>query len=173
MKSIRQLDKALQSLKNQPSVRQASQWYESQNVRDKWIIKTLVALLALLFAYWLIISPALSSNQEIKGKLESNLALYNLIADNAYRFGQVSSSSTNQAPLLNLISQQAQQNNISLNRYEQSEQGVKIWLENVAFDQAISWLENLKVQSGISVKQINVDKQALEGRVNLRATLSR
>lgn len=174
MKSVSQFkDKALQNLKNQPSVRQASQWYESQNRRDKWILKILAALLTLLFVYWLIIAPALTSNQEIKSKLANNVALYNLIADNAHRFGKVSFNSQNQGPLLNLINQQAQQNNLSLSRYEQSEQGVRIWLENVAFDQAISWLENLKAQSGILVKQINVDKQTLEGRVNLRATLGR
>lgn len=173
MKSLTQITNLLDVIKNQPSVRQASRWYETQNARDKWIIKILAAVLVLLLVYWLILSPAISSNKEIKSKLAKNVALYNLIADNAHRFGQVSLNNANQAPLLNLINQQAQQNGINLNRYEQSDSGVKVWLENVAFDKAISWLENLNAQSGVLVKQINVDKQTLEGHVNLRATLSR
>lgn len=174
MKSLMQLkQQSVDTIKSQPSVRQATQWYGAQNPRDKRILKLLAGLLVLLVIYFLLISPALNANKAIKSKLASNVVLYDLIAKNAHRFGDVNTNSSSQAPLLSLISQQAQRYGIGLSRYEQSDQGVKIWLENVAFDQAIEWLENLKTQSGVLIKQINIDKQNLEGRVNLRATLNR
>lgn len=163
----------IRGITSQPSVRQVSRWYVSQSPRDRLVLSALLWLLLLLMSYWLFISPALKSHQQVKSKLANNVALYNLIAENAHRFGQVNLGSTQQVPLLNLISQQAQQSNINLSRYEQSDVGVKIWLENESFDKAINWLEGLKDQSGILVKQIDVEQQGLAGIVNLRATLSR
>ncbi len=174
MKSLSTLkQQAINAIASQPSVRQASRWYAAQNARDQLILKVLLWLLICLLTYLLFLSPALTSQQQIKNKLAKNVALYNLIAENAHRFGQVDLSNGQQTPLINLISQQAQQRNINLSRYEQSDNGVKIWLDNESFDKAISWLENLKSQSGILVKQIDVEQQSLAGQVSLRATLNR
>lgn len=174
MTSFAQLkQQVMDAINNQPSVIQLRQWYQAQNERDKNLLKMLFTFLLVLLFYLLIISPALQSNQSAKAALSKNIQLYNLIADNAHRFGQVGSTNSTQTSLLSVISQQAQQRGLSLNRYEQSDQAVKIWLEDVSFDQVMDWLEDLKISSNIMVKQINVDKQTLSGRVSVRATLSR
>ena len=50
---------------------------------------------------------------------------------------------------------------------------IKVWLENVRFNDVIAWLSYLNSKYGIDVVQISVDATETEGMVNVRFTLHR
>ena len=67
---------------------------------------------------------------------------------------------------------QAKASGLSLSRYEQDGQGLRIWLDDVSFDDAMTMLEALQSSAGVVANQVNVDKADRPGVVDIRATLS-
>ena len=49
--------------------------------------------------------------------------------------------------------------------------GVKVWLEQVSFDDMARWLVGLEQQYRLAVATITIDRQTESGRVNARMTL--
>lgn len=154
--------------------RSASQWYQSLAARDQLVVKLVGWLMVAALVFLVVYAPLLKGQKSATARLDKNIATYNLLADNAGRFGSVSSSSSgSSAPLLATVTQQAKASGIQLSRYEQDGKSLRIWVERAVFDDAISWLETLQSGSGVIVSQINIDRTERTGLVDIRATLSR
>lgn len=164
-------NQALTQLRNQPAVQQAQRWYQSQSKRDQLIIKGVGWLIAAALVFVIIYAPLLQARNAAESQLERNKALYNLIAQNAGQFSQA--SAVGDGPILNVVTQQARSSGVDLSRYEQDGQALRVWLDKVAFNDAITWFEQLHANYGINATQVSVDKTAVSGRVDIRATLSR
>ncbi|MBQ0729146.1 MAG: type II secretion system protein M [Oleispira antarctica] len=160
-----------QKLKKLPPVVSFNLWYGSQSGRDQKIVKAISAFIALCLVIVLFVQPFLAKQTLYQAKLDKSLATYELLASNAHKFqGQVSSEQSN-GPILAVVTQQAKQSNINLKRFEPDGDGLRIWVEDAIFDDAIRWLEELNQKHGIQIKQINVERSAVPGRVDLRGTL--
>lgn len=144
-------------------------WYGHLNARDQKIVKVAASLTGLAVVLMLVVAPLVQKNAALQQQYQRSLASYTLMADNAYRFGGARSSSQG-GPILGRITQQAQKYGLSLSRYEQDGSDLRIWLDNVAFDDAIGWLEQLQ-QDNIRSSLVTIDRTEV-GRVNLRATLT-
>lgn len=157
-----------------PNVQQAVQWYNAKPAREQLILKAIAALLVLALIWTIFYAPLIQSRKTARVELEKNLATYNLIASNAGRFSSSHSASGSQNDsILAAATNQARNKNINLSRYEQDGANLRVWLERAAFDDAITWLESLQNDYGISVSQISIDKTDTIGRVDIRATLAR
>lgn len=163
---------AKQVLQN-PVVQQASGWYNGQNQRDQLIVKAVLALLVLALVIVLVYAPLLKGKKNAQAELQRNLTTYNLIASNAGKFGRASASGNQTGSILASVTNQAKAQNINLSRYEQDGSNLRVWLDRVVFDDAISWLETLESKHSIVVSQITVDATNSVGRVDIRATLAR
>ncbi|ASP39812.1 hypothetical protein CHH28_14525 [Bacterioplanes sanyensis] len=144
-------------------------WYGQLSSRDQRIVRWLAAATAVALLLLVLVVPLMQKNDALQQQYQRSMASYQLLADNAYRFGGASQSSSG-GPILPRITQQAQRFGLSLSRYEQDGGDLRVWLDNVAFDDAISWMEQLK-QQNIRASLVTVDRTAV-GRINLRATLT-
>lgn len=165
-----QIDQLKDQLINHPQVKAAQSWYQSLPGRDQLIVRGVAIFVALALVFLLIYAPLIKDQQRLESKLDRAVASYNRIADNAHKFG--GATGTSGGPILSVVTQQARKSGITLSRYEQDGKGLRVWLEKVAFDEAIEWLENLQSSNGIRVSQINVDRQENPGWVDIRATLT-
>lgn len=148
-------------------------WYSSQNIRDQKIIKAVSAFIVFCLVIVLFVQPFLAKQSLYQAKLNKSLATYEMLAENAYKFqGQARGQASN-APILATVTQQAKRANINLKRFEPDGDGLRIWLADAVFDDAIGWLENLNSKHGIQIKQINVERSPQPGRVDLRGTLTK
>ena len=161
----------IQQFKQLPPVVSFNLWYTSQNVRDQKIIKAVSAFIVLCLIIVLFVQPFLAKQGQYQGKLDKSLSTYELLASNAHKFQGQRTSSTSNGPILSIVTQQAKRSNINLKRFEPDGDGLRIWLEDAVFDDAIRWLEELNQKHGIQIKQINVDRSEKSGRVDLRGTL--
>lgn len=168
-----QLDMYKSKLRAQPSVQQAFNWYASLPKRDQLIVKAVSGLLAVALVFVLFYAPLLKSKKTAQSQLDRHLATYNLIASNAGRFGGASTEANLSGSILSATTSLAQQQGVNLSRYEQDGSNLRVWLDKVAFDEAIAWFEALKTQRGVRVSQVSIDKTNRVGRVDVRATLSR
>lgn len=162
-------------LNKDPRVAAAKDWYGQLPSRDRNIVNGVAIFAVVAIVFSLLFAPMLKRQDTLAVELDKQLALYNLMANNGAQFnnGRAGVSAAAEQPLLAVVTQQARKNNIILTRYEQDGSGLRIWLENVSFDDTITWLETLSARFGISVSQINIDKDTQPGRVDIRATLSR
>ena len=76
--------------------------------------------------------------------------------------------------LLAVVDQTAKRSGLGpgLKRLEpEGQAAVKVWLEQVAFDQMVAWLTSLEQKNGLAVDTITIDRQDVDGKVNARMTL--
>ncbi|CUS41582.1 General secretion pathway protein M [hydrothermal vent metagenome] len=162
-------------LNKDPRVTAAKDWYGQLPGRDRNIVNGVAIFAALAIVFSIVFAPMLKRQDTLAVELDKQLALYNLMANNGAQFnnGTTGVNAAAEQPLLAVVTQQARKSNITLTRYEQDGSGLRIWLENVSFDDTITWLEALNSRFGIVVNQINIDKDTQPGRVDIRATLVR
>lgn len=53
----------------------------------------------------------------------------------------------------------------------EGERAVKVWGEQLAFNDLIRWLDDLQKRYGIVIHTINIERQAVDGMVNVRMEL--
>ena len=76
--------------------------------------------------------------------------------------------------LLGLIERSAKQKNIkgALQKVQpEGERGVRVWMENVAFDPLISWLDLLAGRHGVQISEITLERGESPGIVSGRILL--
>lgn len=155
-----------------PQVLNAKSWYGALPKRDRMIVNAVAGLLAASLIFVLVYAPLIRENQSLQASLDKNVAVYEMIADNAGKFGNVGSVSSSDQPILSRVTQSARKSGIKLDRYEQDGKGVRIWMDRIKFDQFITWTEILGTRHGIFVSQITIDRDADTGWVDVRATLT-
>ncbi|WP_369854377.1 type II secretion system protein GspM [Candidatus Thalassolituus haligoni] len=168
MSSLLELRQRLTAI---PQVQSATNWYGALPPRDRLVVRVLAWLLAAALVYILVLAPLIRENHMVQRDLTKKLEVYNLIAENAGKFGGASLDKTS-GPILPLVTQAARSGNIKLDRYEQDGNGVRIWIDKIEFDVFIAWVESLQIRHSIRVSQITVDAAEMPGRVDVRATLA-
>jgi general secretion pathway protein M len=160
-----------QKFKQLPPVISFNLWYSNQNLRDQKIINAISAFVVLCLFIVIFVQPFLAEQETYQAKLNKSLSTYELLASNAHKFqGQVLGKASN-GPILAIVTEQAKRSGINLKRFEPDGDGLRIWLEDAAFDDAIRWLEELNQKHNIQIKQINVERSEASGLVDLRGTL--
>jgi general secretion pathway protein M len=154
-----------------PAIVASKQWLERQSERDQKMLKLLAGFVSICVIIVMLILPFYSKQSLYETKLDKSIALYEQLAKNAHKFQSGAGSSSSSTPILALITQQAKIAQINLKRFEPDDQNLRIWLDDVSFDNAARWLETLTRDHGIQVKQISIERSEKNGRVDLRATL--
>ncbi len=167
------LEELSDQITSHPQVKNAQAWYQALSARDRLVVKWVAALFSGVMVFVLIYAPLIQNNQRLSQALDKKIAVYDLIAENAGRFGRVSTSNTGRTdgPALPRITKSARRAGIKLDRYEQDGKGVRIWLDKVKFDQFITWSEELGNRYSIRVSQVSIDRDNDTGWVDVRATL--
>ncbi len=162
----------LQRLRSGQTYQAAETWYENQAPRDQAVIKGLaVLILCALFYSWIWV-PVTRFPLTAENQFKAQMALHQKMKENAWRFKHASTGDASQS-ILAVVNSSARNQNIDLKRFEpEGENGLRIWLDDVRFNAAISWLSLLQNQYGIRASQISMDKSA-SGAVNVRALLVR
>jgi len=165
--------KLMQTLADNPQIQQGVQWYRSQTARDQLIVKLVGTLFVLALIFLLIIWPLVQEHKRLNSKLDSSVSFYNLMASNAGQFaGQRGGAVVSGKPLLTTVSQFARRQNVTLTRYEQDGDALRVWIDDGNFDDVATLIETLSRTQGIRVSQINVDRVNEPGKANVRATFT-
>lgn len=161
-------------INKQPTVVAAKTWYQALPSRDAAIVRGLAVVASLCLVYLWIWVPVENYRASAQAKLQSEMTLHRTLKENAYK---VSGAKQNGAPVgqsvLAIVNSTSRAKDIKLSRFEpEGENGLRIWLDKVKFDDVVDWLDLLENEQGVRVTQINIDKVE-PGTVNLRAVLQR
>lgn len=151
-------------------------WYYRLSVQDRKALVYLCTFLALVLVYLLCWKPSLAYKASAERAYTNSADLFNWVQENAPRARSLDSSAAggaNDASLLSVVGSTSRNHGIGLRRYEpNSNNGMRIWLENIPFNTLIVWLDDLSQNHNISIIQLTVDKRN-SGYVDARIELSR
>lgn len=161
------------SLQESTSFQKVAKSYRALRERDQWALKILSVFLLLVAAHTLVIAPAQNYAYKWRDAAGRNDHTLQWMRDGRASVESSSSSAsvnTGDQSILAIASSSAKSNGLSFKRYEPVEQSsVRVWLEGVDFNSSVRWIEALHAQSGIAVRELQLER--VSGAVNMNLML--
>ena len=155
-------------------------WFNSLQARERQLVILAGVVVAVFFFYVFVWQPLDKNTTRLSGLVERQKKVYSAMLQMApriqslQRVSKTSRTVNTNTSLTALIYQtgQAKLKGAQLKRVEEGQKrSVRVWVEKVAFDDMLLWLEELSKQYSISVDSLVADREAEAGRVNVRLTL--
>ncbi len=169
----------LEKLQTLPVYIELQKKFDMMSSREQLLLKLMFVALLMVLAYAVMWRPAQAYMQSAEAQLQQAQELVALIHKNqsVLRSRSASSGSNTAAldsqQLVSSVTNMARQHQLTLKRFEPSgENKVKVWVDDVPFNNMIAWLTQLHESLGIRVELVTIEKQDTEGRVTARLTLS-
>ncbi len=148
--------------------------YQALPDRDQRALQLLALFLLPLLLYLLLLKPSFnyyaaakenfSDKQQLLDWMKASAALVPTNTQTTQRNLDI--------PLLQLASQTAAESGLKLDRVQpRGDNRVRIWLNEVAFQQLIQWYSTLQ-QSGITIASVSIDKATRPGIVSVQCLLT-
>jgi general secretion pathway protein M len=156
------------------------QWFAGLNNRERRIVSGGAIVLLIILVYLLIWEPLSSRHAELQKSVQAQRNTYAWMQQAAHEIRQLSGKAASikkqSGSMLGTINNTAKPvlRGAILKRVEEDrQQGVRVWIEQVAFDDLIRWLGQIQQQYGIRVSSLVSERHAKPGRVNVRLILQR
>lgn len=170
-------------LKESPSATRLIARYDQLPRRDQQALKLMVAALVLALLYFAIWRPVAAYHEQSVAARENASELLAWMQENRGAIRDLGSSgdtgtSTADKPedgreLMATVTSTARESGLDLQRFEPSgDSAIRVWLEEVPFNQVAEWLEGLNANHGILIDQAAMDRQDTPGVVSVRLTLA-
>ena len=155
-------------------------WLASLEPRERLLLYATVALLGVILLYLIVIHPLHSRYDQLVSSVEEQRATLQWMQQSAAKVRQLRSISPAAAAglggrsLLSVTDSSARAADLgpALKRVEpEGSNGVRVWLDNAAFDSFIGWLDVMASRYGADVDAITLERAEAVGRINARVTL--
>ncbi|HHJ80843.1 MAG TPA: type II secretion system protein M [Candidatus Tenderia electrophaga] len=156
------------------------QWWAGLQASERRILILGGIVLGLILPYFMVWQPMQENVAVLQKQVQEQRAVKRWMSQSAAEVKQLSRGSGNAVrprdgrSLLAVVDQTAKRSGLGagLKRLEPDGQvAVKVWLEQVSFDDMLRWLTRLEQKNGLAVATITIDRQDVAGRVNARMTL--
>lgn len=156
-------------------------YFDNLSQRERYMVIVAGVALVLFIAYALVWRPVVGNARAVEQRLAAQEAELQWMRQAAAEVRQLrgSAGAANQTQaggtsLLSLVERTARQGKLApaVRRVQPDGQnGVRIWLENAAFDDLLVWLHQLASAHGVGLSEISVQRQQGPGIVNGRLLL--
>ncbi len=156
------------------------QWLAGLSPRERIMVQLTAALLLLFLLYLLVIEPLQLGYARYQKRVTQAQQTLLWMQDAVQEVKQLSASKTENLTgerqfLPGLIDRSVRKAGLAsmMKRIQpEGEGGVRIWFEQVGFDNFVRWLAELEQQHGLQVNEINIEQAGVSGRVNVRLYLN-
>jgi general secretion pathway protein M len=151
-------------------------WFEQLQPRERQLVTVGLIVFGIFLPYQLIWSPLVNHAEYLQQQVVSQTGQLQWMQESLQEIRQLQGSAAvkQTGPLLSQVEQTADQNKLrgSIRKIQpEGERGVRIWMDNAAFDDVLMWLQRLQQQHSVEVVDLSVERQPDPGRVNLRLSL--
>lgn len=154
------------------------QWFAGLHARERRIVSGAVVVLLIILVYVLVWEPLSNKRAQLQTSLQAQRNTYAWMQQAAREIRQLSrqgaGAKKQSGSLLGMINSTAKPvlRGATLKRVEEDrQQGVRVWIEQVAFDDLVRWLGQIEQQYGIRVSSLVSERHNKAGRVNVRLIL--
>ncbi|PCJ20474.1 MAG: hypothetical protein COB04_04260 [Gammaproteobacteria bacterium] len=162
-----------------PVLNSAESWFYKLEARDRNALLVLSVFLGIAILYFGVWFPAKNGLAEAEEDYRKQAELVTWMVANETQAKAVGSSLSGSSSkklsgsLYKVVNQVARKKSMSLKRYEpDGNDKLRVWLENVSFNQFVSWMQEL-VQRGIIVSNVSVESQDAVGKINAKIIFKR
>lgn len=146
-------------------------WWLGLNTREQRLVGSLGGVVLIFLFYSLVWQP-LNDNitntekkvvrqQELLVWVKQEISRYQANSGNAKR-------PKNNASLSSIVNQAANRSGIAITRIQPQGDDLQVWIDNIAFNNLLQWLEQLSQQHGLMIKNIDLDATDINGEVRVR-----
>jgi len=145
-------------------------WWQQLNNREQRMVMVMSVLISIFILYGLIWQPLNENIANKKLKIERQQALLTWVADNTKRYQQAERNgrSSNGASLSSIVNRTSRANNITITRMQPQGDDLQVWIDEISFNQLLTWLEKLASRDGLQVKNIDLSLADQQGVVRVR-----
>ncbi len=147
--------------------------YEQLGERDRLALRMLGWFGSAVVLYFLTIAPLVAHVESAARRLEGERSLLAWLQSHEAEAGSgAPASSARDEPLATVVNSTADQEGLSIRRYEPAgDDGVRLWMEAVSFNALVKWLFVLEGSHGIRASEFTIERQDEPGKVSVRITL--
>ena len=156
------------------------QWFSNLNSRERRIVTSGATVLLVILLYLMVWEPLTSKRDQLKVSVNAQQTNYEWMQQAAAEIRQLSGKGAgvkkHTGSMLGTINKSAKSllKGAVIKRVEEDrQQGVRVWIEQVAFDDLLRWLGQIQQQYGIRVSSLVSERHSKVGRVNVRLILQR
>lgn len=146
-------------------------WWQQLNIREQRLIAVMSLLIAIFILYSLIWQPLNDALVKNKAKLERTQDLFVWVQENTDRYTQAKRSGAkkqNGGSLSSIVTRTSRIKKITITRMQPQGEDLQVWIDEISFEQLLSWLEQLATREGLQVKSIDLSKTDQQGAVRVR-----
>lgn len=146
-------------------------WWQQLNSREQQLIGLLTPLIAVFLFYSFIWQPLNTNLEKGAKKLARQQQLLTWVQENTERYQQAKgnkSSAGSKGSLSSIVNRTAKQQQITIDRIQMQTEDIQVWVDEVAFNQLLQWLELLANNEGLYIKAIDLSDSDKVGVVRVR-----
>lgn len=160
-------------VKTSKAYQDAERQYYALTERDRTLVNILAVVLGVFLLWQVVIGPALGYLTTAKNAYSRQLENHEWMQTNAEMAREKISSTSGdrEGSLLSIASATAKTHQLTFSRFEPiGDDRVRLWMEQVKFNDIVNWLGELESDKGVSAVDISIDSSA-PGYVSVRLTL--
>jgi general secretion pathway protein M len=142
-------------------------WWQSLQKREQQLVLGAAVTLAIAAFYWLLWAPLHLSYQTQQQQLQQVSQQLLQVSS----FPVVSPQTKVQGSLTDIISSSARNHKIQVSRMQPQNDQMQVMLNDISFDQLVTWLHELQYQHHVSIVQLDLAVADAPGMVRVRRLL--
>ncbi len=145
-------------------------WWQQLNLREKKLVLAMASLVIIFILYSFVWQPLNDNIAKAEKKIARQQQLLSWVQENTQRFQQAKSSGGKQASgsLSSIVNRTASSKNITITRMQPQGDNIQVWIDEIAFNQLLQWLEQLSTNEGLRVTNIDLSDAEKPGVVRVR-----
>ncbi|ARD44733.1 type II secretion system protein M [Colwellia sp. PAMC 21821] len=145
-------------------------WWQQLNIREQRLVLLMSGVISIFILYGLIWQPLNENIAQQKLKIERQQALLMWVEESTQRYQQAkrNSSGSSGASLSSIVNRTSRANNIIITRMQPQGDDLQVWIDEISFNQLLTWLEKLASRDGLQVKNIDLSLADQQGVVRVR-----
>lgn len=148
-------------------MKQLQSWWQSLQKREQQLVLGAGVTLAIAAFYWLLWAPLHLSHQTQQQQLQQ--VSQQLVQVRSYPV--VSTQTKVQGSLTDIISSSARTHKIQVSRMQPQNDQMQVMLNDISFDQLLTWLHELQYQHHVIIVQLDLAVADAPGMVRVRRLL--
>jgi general secretion pathway protein M len=148
-------------------MKQLQNWWQSLQKREQQLVQSAAVTIAVAAFYWLLWAPLHQSYQTQQQQLRQ--VSQQLLQVRS--FPAVSAQTKVQGSLTDIISSSARSHKVQVSRMQPQNDQMQVMLNDISFDQLLTWLHELQYQHKVSIVQLDLAAADAPGMVRVRRLL--
>ena len=144
------------------------QWWSQLQARERLLVSIMSLLIGSFILVRLVWLPIVDGLEKEQQKLERNKALLSYVEQNIAMIKASPKGATSSGSLSTIVNRVAKKQGITIARVQPQANDISVWIDQVGFNQLLTFLELLSLQHGIQVEAIDITEASDAGLVKVR-----